>query len=77
MKQNIYNGTDKEITVVTESNGTHYVNIPFGDLAVVDVAEGAIFNHKDGDFYVENEGNFYASYENTSVGADINIYEEL
>ena len=68
----IYNGEDRDITIVTDFET---VVIKAKDCKMVWVGSDAQFN--TGDFYVEEEGNWYAKTEHCNTGCDIEIYNAV
>lgn len=67
-KIKIYNGEDKEITIVTDIDS---VTIPSRRSAEVRITEGAVFQQAE--FFVLEAGNYYAKIS-TFANVDVEIY---
>jgi hypothetical protein len=69
-KRDIYNGEERDITVVTDY-GT--VVIPAGCSRIVEVDENAQFNQPE--FYVQEEGSWYIKTKGCHTLCDAEIYD--
>lgn len=69
-KMDVYNGENREITVVTD---LETVVIPAKSSVIVKMDDDAKFNADD--FYIEEKGNWYIKTESCATGADVEIYD--